>query len=58
MLVILRLHLRENKEKTPPTVLGLAEMKLIFRIAALIVLGFVLVARKLLTDTHQCFGYS
>ena len=37
------------------TVLGLAEMELIFPIAALIVLCFVLVARKVLI-THWCFG--
>jgi len=37
-------------------VLGLAEMELIFPIAALIVLCFVLVARKVLI-TYQCFGY-
>ena len=37
-------------------VLGLAEMELIFPLAALIVLCFVLVARKVLI-THRCFGY-
>ena len=37
-------------------VLSLAEMELIFPIADLIVLCFVLVARKVLM-THQCFGY-
>ena len=37
-------------------VLGLAEMELIFPIAALIMLCSVLVARKVLI-THQCFGY-
>ena len=35
---------------------SLAEMELIFPIAALIVLCSVLVARKVLI-THQCFGY-
>ena len=38
------------------TVLGLAEMELVFPTAALIVLCFVLVPRKVLI-THQCFGY-
>jgi len=37
-------------------VLGLAEMELIFSIAALIVLSSVLVAREVLI-THQCSGY-
>ena len=37
-------------------VLGLAGMELPFPIAALIVLCFVLVARKVLI-AHQCFGY-
>ena len=37
-------------------VLGLAETELILPIAALVVLCFVLVARKALI-THQCFGY-
>ena len=38
------------------SLLGLAEMELVFTIAALIVLCFALVARKVLI-TYQCVGY-
>ena len=37
-------------------ILGLTGMEFAFPIAALIGLGFGLVARKVLR-THQCFGY-
>jgi len=61
--ISLQLQVRRNdqllfsspQQKLLSSVLGLAEMELIFPVAALTVLCSVLVARKVLL-TSQCFG--
>ena len=66
LLFFMQIHPRKaakNSQRYPQknhsdflTILDLAGMELTFPIAALIVLCFVFVARKVLI-THQCFGY-